>query len=473
MNHCFLKHPVCTCVPARKTGWLRNALSPLRLLLPILLLALSPALSAQDDDLVFTDHTYVDYIKAVRFHVDGVLQSYPLITLGGNARLRISFDDLNDDVRRYSYRFIHCNQDWQPSSLSPLEYNGRNTVGYIEDYDFSIRTLRNYVHYELAFPNRDMQIIASGNYLLVISDEEDETFPAITRRFMVQENLAGVSGRVMRPALVDQIHTHQEVDLTVNTKQLDVRNPMRELRATVIQNNRWDNAVYNIVPNLLQKESVRFDYQGRVSFRGGNEFRNLDIRSVRAPRNMVSVTNEEENYSMMMEADRLRDNGTYIEYNDFNGNFINDRFERLNLSLSLNGIETELGNRFDYNYSGDYVEMTFVLNTGRELNRDVYIFGGFTEFQLRPEFRMVWNPNINAYVGRALLKQGFYNYLYVQDQKPPENDNPRPSDRISYDVIEGSFDETENDYLALIYWRPIGGRYDRLVGSSQLNSSQN
>lgn len=453
MNHCPLKYLLSTCALA-------------------LMLLLPTGISAQnDDDLVFTDNTYVDYIKAVRFHVDGVLQSYPLIDLEGNAQLRLSFDDLSDDVRRYSYRFIHCNQDWQPSSLSPLEYNGRNTVGYIDDYDFSIRTLRNYIHYELAFPNRDMQLTASGNYLLVISDEEDDAFPVITRRFMVQENLAGVSGRVMRPSIVDKIHTHQEVDLTVNTKQLTVRNPMRELRATVVQNNRWDNTVYGIIPNLLQKEAVRFDYQGEVSFRGGNEFRNLDIRSVRAPRNMVSVTNEAENYTMMMEADRPRDNGTYIGYNDFNGNFINDRFERLSLSLSVDGVTTDFNERFDFNYSGDYIEMTFVLATGTRLDREVYIFGGFTEFQLKPEFKMVWNPNINAYVGRTLLKQGFYNYLYVMEQNPPDSKNPRPADRISYDLIEGSFDDTENDYLALIYWRPIGGRYDRLVGTSQMNSN--
>lgn len=461
MNHCPLKYLLRI---LRQAQHIACVLA--------LILMLTTGLSAQnDEDLMFTDNTYVDYIKAVRFHVNGVLQSYPLIELNGNAQLRLSFDDLNDEVRRYSYRFIHCNEDWQPSSLSSLEYNGRNTIGYIEDYEFSIRTLRNYVHYELAFPNRDMEIIASGNYLLVISDEEDDTFPVITRRFMVQENMAGVSGRIMRPALVDQIHTHQEVDLTVNTKQLQVRNPMRELRATVVQNNRWDNTIYGIIPNLLQKEAVRFDYQGQVIFRGGNEFRNLDLRSIRAPRRMVSVTNEEENYSMMMEADVPRDNGTYMEYNDFNGNFINDRFERLNLSLDLDGINTELGDRFDYNYSGDYVEMTFVLNTGRELDREVYIFGGFTEFQLKPAFRMIWNPNINAYVGRTLLKQGFYNYLYVLEQNPPESKNPRPADRLSYEVIEGSFDDTENDYLALIYWRPIGGRYDRLVGSSRLNSS--
>lgn len=453
MIHCALKNILRTCVPA-------------------LLLLLSMNLGAQDENLKFIDNTYLDNIKTVRLHLDGVPHSYPLIELGGSDRLRLSFDDLSDEVRRYSYKFIHCDLDWQPSGLSPLEFNRGYSIDYIEDYDFSLRTLKEYVHYELVFPNKNMEINASGNYLLVVYDDEDETVPAITRRFMVQEKLAGVSGRVMRPAIVDQIHTHQEVDLAVNIKQMDVKVPMRELRASVIQNNRWDNAIVGIVPNLLQKDAVRFDYQGQVSFLGANEYRNLDIRSIRSPRSeMVSITNEGDFYAMLKEADRPRDNGTYIGYFDFNGDYINDRFDQIGINLADSTDINEDFGRFNYRYNGEYIQMTFVLSTGTELDRNIYLFGGFSENQLKPDLKMVWNPQINAYVGRTLLKQGFYNYHYVVERNPPKSDNPRPGDRISYDITEGSFVDTENDYLALVYWRPVGGRYDRLVGTKQLNSN--
>ncbi len=430
------------------------------------------SLQAQDEGLLFIDNTYVDNVKTVRLHIDGFPHSYPLIALEGNARLRLSFDDTSDEVRRYSYKFIHCDQDWKPSGLSPLEFNSGYAEDYLDDYDFSLRTLKEYVHYDLVFPNENMELNASGNYLLVVYDAEDDAFPVITRRFMVQESLAGVSGRVMRPSLVDQIHTHQEIDLTVNTKQMTVRNPMRELSATVIQNYRWDNAVIGISPNLLQRESVRFDYQGKVSFRGTNEYRNLDIRSVRAPRTkMVSITNEGDYYSMMMEADRPRDGGTYIGYFDLNGDYVNFRFDRPVINLADEFLQENF-ERFDLAFNGEYIMQTFVFATGTPLDRDVYIFGGLTEYQLKKEFKMVWNDNISAYVGRALLKQGFYNYHYVTEQKVTTK-NPRPADRINYNLTEGSYDETENDYLALIYWRPVGGRYDRLVGTAVLNSNVN
>lgn len=436
--------------------------------LAILLAPLS--VLAQDEDLVYYDNTYVDYVKTVRLHVAGFPHSYPMITLGGGAQLRLSFDDLSDEVRRYSYRFVHCDKDWQPSGLGPLEYNSGYEVDYLEEFDFSLRTLTEYVHYDLYFPNENMRLDVSGNYLLVVYDEEDEKIPVITRRFMVQENVAGVSGQVMQPAVVEKIHTHQEVDVTVNTQRLRLKVPMRELSLSVIQNGRWDNAVTNIVPNFIRPERADFNYQGKVVFRGGNEFRNLDIRSVQAPRTpTVSITNEGDFYAMMLEADLMRDFGTYLNYFDLNGDFVNFRFDRPVLTLGDQFLR-ETFDRLRFDFNGEYVEVTFVLDSrGKELARTPYLFGAFTEWQLKPNYRMVWNPNLNAYVGRAMIKQGFYNYYYVSERPAGERDDGSP---VSYRITEGNYDDTENDYLALVYYRPIGGRYDRLVGTKILNSNQ-
>jgi hypothetical protein len=243
---------------------------------------------------------------------------------------------------------------------------------------------------------------------------------------------------------------------------------MRELSLSVVQNNRWDNAIIGIEPNLLKPGIVHFDYQGRVSFQGGNEFRNLDIRSVQAPRSqMVSITNEGDFYAMMMQAENTRDNDTYIGYFDLNGDFVNYRFDRAVFQLADEELQASYG-RLDDDFNGEYVEVTFVLDTKSPIARDIYIFGGLTEWQLKKDFKMVWNPNINVYLGRAKVKQGFYNYLFVTEQQPEKG--AASQDRISYQGIEGSFDETENDYMTLVYWRPLGGRYDRLVGAKVLNT---
>jgi hypothetical protein len=419
----------------------------------------------QNDALKFRNHTYDEDIKTVRLHVAGFPNSYPIIELGGGARLRLSFDDLSDEVGRYAYRFIHCDQDWTPSSLGQMEYNSGFASDYLEEFDFSLRTLMPYVHYDLYFPNQNMRLERSGNYLLVVFDGQDNDRPIITRRFMVSENTAGISGQVNRPSVVGKLNTHQEIQLRATTKQLATRAPLRELSASVIQNGRWDNAVTGISPNLLGREEVTFNYQDKIIFRGGNEFRNLDVRSVQAPRSDVrSITNEGDRYAMLLAPEETRGSTVYIQYFDLNGDFVNFRDDRPSVNLADEFLQENV-RRFGLDFTGEYIDVTFVLKTrtGLPLDDDVYLFGMLTEWQQKHDYRMVWNPNIRAYVGRVLLKQGFYNYYFVTDQK---------GGRVGYDETEDSFDETENDYIALLYHRPLGGRYDRLVGWTLLNSGR-
>ena len=441
-----------------------------------LLLLLPLGLLAQSGDYEFYDNTYVENIKTVRLHVAGFPHSYPIIELNGGARLRLSFDDLSTDLRRYSYSFVHCNRDWTPSNLGAMEYNSGYSNDYIEDYDFSLRTLMPYTHYDLTFPNRNMRLEKSGNYLLVVYDTQDDNRVVITRRFMVTENLVGVNAQVTRPTVVDKIQTHQEVRMQVNTKQLQPRSPLQELSATVLQNGRWDNAVVNVPPNLLGREGVQFNYQDRIIFRGGNEFRNLDIRSVQAPRTEVSsITNEGNFYAMVLAPEMSRANTVYLQYFDLNGDFINFRSDRPVVNIADEFLQ-ENYERFGLDFTGEYVELTFIFKTrdGLPLDRDLYLFGAFSEWQLKYDYRMVWNASVNAYVGRVLVKQGFYNYYVVTDtaKEAPRGVAGRPADRAGYSETEDSFDVTENDYIGLIYYRPLGGRYDQLVGTSTVNSNQ-
>ena len=73
---------------------------------------------------------------------------------------------------------------------------------------------------------------------------------------------------------------------------------------------------------------------------------------------------------------------------------------------------------------------------------------------------MYYNPSLELYEGVLLLKQGFYNYKYVSKTKNSLNKNK----------ISGSHAITENDYLALIYYRDVGGKFDELIGFGKTNS---
>ncbi|PHI21241.1 hypothetical protein CEQ90_04275 [Lewinellaceae bacterium SD302] len=442
-----------------------------RLLLLIAFISSLPLTGSGQSAYQPINKTYVDNIQTVRFHVAGFVNSYPLIDLNGSAQLRLSFDDLSEDVKRYTYRVIHCDRNWEPSRLGELEYLDGYAEDNVQEYDFSFRTLAEYVHYDLFFPNRDMDVTKSGNYLLVVYEDEREEKTVITRRFYVVDNRASLNGEVVRATTVKKIHTHQEVDLVANVKQLDLRAPLQELSVAVLQNGRLDNMVTDIIPNLVRGDIVQFNYQGKVSFAGGNEFRNLDLRSIAAPRSEVlDISNEGDRYAMLLASDRPRDQSIFLNYADLNGDFVNFRDDRPVINVAA---EFSDGNfdRLNLDFTGDYIMTTFVLKMNQELeNDDVYLFGGFTEFQKKDKFMMTWNPTINAYVAQALLKQGFYNYWYVTDRDRIGGVDNNGSE-VALSKTEGNFDETENDYITLLYYRPIGGRYDQLVGSTLLNSN--
>lgn len=184
---------------------------------------------------------------------------------------------------------------------------------------------------------------------------------------------------------------------------------------------------------------------------------------------MADIANGDEYYTMMMLPEQPR-TGTYIQYFDLNGDFVNFRFDRPVINIADEFLQENF-ERFQLDFTGEYVEMTFILSMDYEIEEDIYIFGGLSEWQLKPSLRMVWNQQINAYVGRTVLKQGFYNYYFVTSN--PDRQLSMPGDRVVYEHTEGSFDDAENDYLTFVYWRPIGGRYDRIVGYTLLNSNAN
>ena len=74
---------------------------------------------------------------------------------------------------------------------------------------------------------------------------------------------------------------------------------------------------------------------------------------------------------------------------------------------------------------------------------------------------MKYNPETHAYECARLLKQGAYNYQYLY---------VAPGSTVgSTAQAEGNFYETENEYLILVYHRPFGERYDRLIGMQQVS----
>ena len=66
---------------------------------------------------------------------------------------------------------------------------------------------------------------------------------------------------------------------------------------------------------------------------------------------------------------------------------------------------------------------------------------------------MKFDTNSNSYKLKALLKQGYYNYLYVtQNSKTTSSRN-----------LEGAHFETKNEYVVKVYYRDPLELYDRIL----------
>jgi hypothetical protein len=383
--------------------------------------------------------------------------------------LFLSFDELDGTGTRYYYTVIHCDRNWIPTAeLSPFDYMGGYREGEINDYELSSGTHQDYLHYKLTIPNEEVNWKISGNYLLVVYESGMEEDPILTRRFMISEEKISFAPEVSRPANVSKQRTHQEIDFIVSTKNFPISNPRTDLTCVVLQNGRWDNAIPDVTPRLVSGEILSYDYQDKIVFPAGKEFRNLDISSLKyRSESVLDVEEYTDGYSTILKPDEPRVYKSYLWHRDLNGMFVpyNRDYDRKYITPDSLASALALVNRFNYRelYLGsDYTEVLFTLESPGTSPQDIYIVGGMTDWKFLPEYKMVYDEGIDAYICRAYLKQGYYNFQYAI---------PGPGDEIDFSTLEGDWYATENLYLLLGYYRPRGGQYDQLIGAKSFNSN--
>jgi hypothetical protein len=389
---------------------------------------------------------YKANIKTVLFHREGWDMSPPLIKFNTAEKLKLSFDDLDADKKDFSFTILHCDAYWKPSDLEQNEYIDGYSEDYIIDYRFSINTLRPYTHYELIFPTEDLIPMLSGNYILkVFIDNQDSLY--ITRRFMIVDQKVGIEGQVKQASVIEDRNFKQEVDFTVTTGSYRIINPYRDLKVIVQQNGRWDNMIRDLKPRMVVSDKLDFNYDREIVFQGGNEFRSFDIKSL----------NYNSEYIAHIESD-------YMGYDVFLRDEQRRSFQVYKTGKEINGqmkIKTEDSDITET--EAEYVNVHFFLSYAAPMiDADIFIIGQLTDWQYDDESRMSYNFKRKGYEKTMLLKQGYYNYHYIL----------RYFDQAAGDesFIEGTHAETENSYTIYIYHRESGADYDKLVGVTHLNS---
>lgn len=396
--------------------------------------------------LVYEDHIYQEGIRTARLHPRNEEGEMPIISLSGRTQLTLQFDDLFEEFVNYSYTIYHCNADWTPSTLMSSEYLSGLTQDYIQDYTYSINALIPYTHYQVNFPNEQIDFTKSGNYLVVVFRNDDPEDLVLSKRFMVYEEKVAIGGRVKRPTQVDLIDTHQEIDFTISHPEYNIQNPFSDLQVHLMQNQRFDNAIRTLKPRFLQNSQLVYQYDKENTFPGLNEFRFFDIKNLLTLSQNVRNIERDSLFHVFLAQDQMRAISNYVVWPDINGRYI---IRRLDAAESA----TE----------ADYALVDFFLSAPQKLPQDVYVFGQLSDWKLRPEFKLYYDEVRQAYRGQVYLKQGYYNYHFA---------TVTPNDNQLVDVasIEGSHWETENEYQILVYNRELGTRYDKLIGYQTFSS---
>jgi type 9 secretion system plug protein len=403
----------------------------------LLLLFTHISYSQGKGDIEYRDKVYDDFIKTVQLYpANGQISSQtqsPVIGLRSGQKLLLEFDELFNEAFTYRAKIIHCNANWQPSGLSPLQYLKEYNEFDIRDFEYSFGTITPYVHYKFILPKTTI----TGNFILVVYGDDEEDI-IITKRFMVYEQLVNFSppSEIMRNAPYSR--TNQQLQFEVKYGSIELLNPMEYVSVNILQNQRWDNAKMNLKPTSVREIQQTLEYRqftNENSFPAGNEFRYFDIRSLQYFGFHVSTVKFDKDKSFAwVETDKPRAFLAYSIERNLNGRFLIENLER-----KIPTIEN------------DYALVYFKLESP-QLTEDVYLSGKFTNWQKNGATLMKYNATKGAYLGSYVLKQGLYDYQYVMASAKREND------------IEGNFRETNDIYEIFVYYNSQKLNADILIG---------
>ncbi|MBD0403256.1 DUF5103 domain-containing protein [Flammeovirga sp. EKP202] len=406
----------------------------------------------ENKEIRYSDYVYDPNVRTVQLYAKGGSRSIPqlnspVVRLDQQFPLILEFDLFGDDADYFEAEIEHCNKDWTPSELQPIEFMQSYNSFKLNDFDFSMNTSVPYVHFIFQLPKVKM----SGNYLLKVYREGDKDDLIITKRFVVYEKTASIASKMVEMRGSERRYM-QQIDFTVNYGGLTVVNPKRDFSVTILQNGRWDNPIVNLLPRFVRGHEQVMDYSyydGENAFLGLNEFRVFEISSVNTSGASVSSTDIMKNFrKVRLRSDLVRNKKAFNQQqNDYNGGYV----------IAVFG-------KTDYWVESDYMEVFFTLKSETPFAGDVYAYGGFSQWQLNEENKMIYDERQKAYVGSTIVKQGRYDYMYTV-----VNTSKMTRDDVE---IEGSFNLTRNQYEILVYYRGPGDRADRVVGYRSLSANR-
>lgn len=403
--------------------------------------------SSVNTQTVYETKIQSNQVKTLQLKTDGQPHSMPVINLDGGL-LEINFDILNYSRGRYAYSITYCDADWKKSSLSPIEYMNGYQGMIIEDYAQSIATTTLYRNYRLFLPNDDVKFKLSGNYIVEVYEEDDPQRVLFTARFAVIESLIDIVGSINTHTDIDFNKEHQQLEFEVDYRKFPIAYPQNDLKIFVYQDSRIDNVRTGFQPQSMTGNKSVYRNVRELLFEAGNEYRRIEFLTHRfSGMGVERIQYFNPYYHADLMIDNSRSNQVYQYDQDQNGRFY----------VNCNDCN-------DPGIEADYYVVHFGYKADLMPKGDIYLNGDLVQNQLGENSRMEYNSETGLYEKALLLKQGLYNYQYLYV--------PQGESQATVALTEGNYYQAENEYTVFVYYRPMGGRYDRLIGKRTIRNMQ-
>lgn len=351
----------------------------------------------------------------------------PILPLNGGSLL-LRFDVFQRDVSYYRVQVRHLDRRWRTSSLLPGVYMRGMHEDLITEGVPSTSQEPLYTSYSYRFPNAQMGIQVSGNYMMDVIDPQSGAV-IVSQPFLVSESKGEVDFSV-----VELFHNRAGVRIS-HQPFLEYRAPkefvMPQLDVHVVfaQNRWWTDAIHSELMDQSEDGVLRYYLRREAAFSGSMDVYSYALNEVgRLDAGVQSADIGAQPPSILKDAET-------------------DGLTR--------PIQTPWPNVTGARRTPDarYGRVTFQFETTRA-REPMYLVGTFNDWSPRPEHRLVYDPVDRYWKTSVLLKEGIHRYAYMSG-----------TDRYAFtSVMAGSAQE----YHGLVYYFDPQNRYDRLLGVSSV-----
>jgi len=370
-------------------------------------------------------------IQSIQLYPQGNELAPPIINLGEPRRLILEFDYLDAGVQQFKVTVSHRNKNWGESPIGPTIYLDSFFETFFGDGRKSFVQKPTYYHYTFSFPNQQLSITKSGNYLLSVFDNDSNTL-LFRIPFFVSENTGTLSTRI--ETLFAQRNDSRSLAQPFSEYRFPafVQQPQFDLSFMYVQNQFWGRTRESTIFDTATPGIVNFHLARDKSFIDDFEFILLDIRSFRPDgQEIIEFQPAEEPPVITLRRDIQRFDSRP------------SRFPGPKLGLPDDDLQAEYG------------IIKFSLQPAIEISPDeqMYLVGDFNNWMIDPRYRMQFDSTRSLWEGKALIKQGVYAYKYVLLEDYIINDL----------ALDRTLIEPRQEYITFVYYNDPQRNFDRLL----------